>query len=93
MVEDAELEGRIKPGDTLIEPTSGTQAKVLLLYRSQRISLHYNYARENEQGKQIALEALGAEIIRTPSEVGFDDPTSHIGVAEIKWRDRKFSHP
>ena len=32
MVEDAEAEGRIKPGDTLIEPTSGNKDKVLLLH-------------------------------------------------------------
>ena len=34
------------------------------------------------QEKQIALEALGAKIIRTPTNVPFDDPTSHIGVAK-----------
>ena len=32
--------------------------------------------------KQIALEALGAEIVRTPTEAAFDDPESHIGVAK-----------
>ena len=32
--------------------------------------------------KQIALEALGAKIIRTPSEASFDSPESHIGVAK-----------
>ena len=36
------------------------------------------------QEKQIALEALGAEIIRTPSDVPFDDPTSHIESQKIK---------
>jgi cystathionine beta-synthase len=34
------------------------------------------------QEKQISLEALGAEIIRTPTEAAFDDPESHIGVAK-----------
>ena len=32
--------------------------------------------------KQVVLEALGAEIIRTPTEAAWDSPESHIGVAE-----------
>ena len=31
--------------------------------------------------KQVVLEALGAEIIRTPTEAAWDAPESHIGVA------------
>src|SRR5436190_2381719 len=33
------------------------------------------------QEKQVVLEALGAEIIRTPTEAAWDSPESHIGVA------------
>jgi cystathionine beta-synthase len=33
------------------------------------------------QEKQVVLEALGAEIIRTPTEAPWDSPESHIGVA------------
>ncbi len=32
--------------------------------------------------KQVVLEALGAEIIRTPTEAPWDSPESHIGVAK-----------
>lgn len=32
MIEDAEREGRLKPGDTLIEPTSGNTGKILFLF-------------------------------------------------------------
>ena len=32
--------------------------------------------------KEVILKALGAEIIRTPTEAAFDDPKSHIGVAK-----------
>ena len=31
--------------------------------------------------KQVVLEALGAEIIRTPTEAAWDDPDSHISIA------------
>mgnify|MGYP001166269014 FL=1 len=83
MVEDAEAEGRIKPGDTLIEPTSGNTGQGIALASAVKgykciITMPEKMSKE----KQIALEALGAEIIRTPSDVPFDDPTSHIGVAK-----------
>lgn len=82
MVVDAEASGRIKPGDTLIEPTSGNtgvgiaMAGVLRGYRVI-ITLPEKMSRE----KQVILEALGAEIIRTPS-VPSESPESHISVAK-----------
>ena len=93
MVEDAELEGRIKPGDTLIEPTSGNTGQGIALAAAVKgyrciITMPEKMSIE----KQIALEALGAEIIRTPSEVAFDDPTSHIGVAKKLNSELENSH-
>ena len=93
MVEDAELEGRIKPGDTLIEPTSGNTGQGIALAAAVKgyrciITMPEKMSKE----KQIALEALGAEIIRTPSEVAFDDPTSHIGVAKKLNSELENSH-
>jgi len=83
MVEDAEQSGRIKPGDTLIEPTSGNTGQGMALAAAVKgyrciITMPEKMSRE----KQIALEALGAEIVRTPTEAAFDDPESHIGVAK-----------
>ncbi|MBL7961234.1 cystathionine beta-synthase [bacterium] len=82
MVEAAELEGRIKPGDTLIEPTSGNTGIGIALAGAVRgyrviITMPEKMSRE----KQVVLEALGAEIIRTPTEASFDSPESHISVA------------
>jgi len=82
MVEEAQKSGRIKPGDTLIEPTSGNTGIGMALaaavygYR-MIITMPEKMSRE----KQVVLEALGAEIIRTPTEAAFDDPESHISVA------------
>jgi len=82
MLLDAEQQGRIKPGDTLIEPTSGNTGIGLALAAAVRgyrviITLPEKMSRE----KQVVLEALGAEIIRTPTEAAWDAPESHIGVA------------
>ena len=82
MVEDAEKQGRIKPGDTLIEPTSGNTGIGIALAGAVKgyrviITLPEKMSRE----KVVALTALGAEIIRTPTEAAWDAPESHIGVA------------
>ncbi len=83
MVVEAEKAGRIKPGDTLIEPTSGNTGIGMALAAAVKgyrmiITMPEKMSRE----KQVVLEALGAEIVRTPTEAAFDSPESHIGVAK-----------
>ena len=83
MVEEAEQAGRIKPGDTLIEPTSGNTGIGMALAAAVKgyrmiITMPQKMSRE----KQVVLEALGAEIVRTPTEAAWDAPESHIGVAK-----------
>ena len=93
MVEEAERSGRIKPGDTLIEPTSGNTGQGIALAAAVKgykciITMPEKMSRE----KQIALEALGAKIVRTPTEAAFDDPESHIGVAKKLQNEIPDSH-
>ncbi len=83
MLLDAEKSGRIKPGDTLIEPTSGNTGVGIAMagaVRGYRVII--TMPEKMSQEKQVVLEALGAEIIRTPTEAAWDSPESHIGVAK-----------
>ena len=83
MVDQAEKSGRIKPGDTLIEPTSGNTGIGLALTAAVKgYRCIVVMPEKMSMEKQVVLEALGAEIVRTPTEAPWNAPESHIGVAK-----------
>jgi cystathionine beta-synthase/cysteine synthase A len=84
MVEGLEKAGRAQPGvTTLIEPTSGnTGAGLAMTAAVKGYRLIITMPEKMSQEKQVVMEALGAEIIRTPTEAAHDDPESLLGVAK-----------
>jgi cysteine synthase A len=83
MVQNAERSGRIKPGDTLIEPTSGnTGIGIALAGAVMGYNIVITMPNKMSHEKQDVLERLGATIYRTPTEAAWNDPESHISLAK-----------
>lgn len=83
MIELAEKEGRIKPGDTLIEATSGNAGIGFALAGAVKgYHIIITMPEKMSHEKQVTLEALGAKIYRTPTAAKWDDPDSHISLAK-----------
>jgi cystathionine beta-synthase len=93
MVEDAEKSGRISKGDTLIEPTSGnTGIGIALACAIKEYKCIITLPEKMSKEKVDVLKALGAEIVRTPTEAAFDAPESHISVARRLVEEIPSSH-
>jgi len=79
MVEEAEKEGRIKPGDVLIEPTSGNTGIGLCLTAALKGYKMIICLPKKMSGEKVnTMKVLGAEILRTPTEAAWDAKDSHI---------------
>ena len=93
MIENAEKSGRIKPGDTLIEPTSGNTGIGLALAAAVKgYRMIIVMPEKMSMEKEVTLRALGAEIIRTPSEAGHDDPEGLFEVSKQLKEETPNSH-
>jgi cystathionine beta-synthase len=93
MIKHAELEGLIKPGDTLIEPTSGnTGIGIALAGAVLGYKVIITMPEKMSQEKQSVLERLGATIYRTPTEAASDSPESHISLAKRLQKQIPNSH-
>ncbi len=83
MVEVAEQEGKIKPGGTIIEGTSGNTGMGLALAACIK-GYKCIFTTTDKQSKEKAdiLKALGAEVIVCPTNVEPEDPRSYYSVSK-----------
>ncbi len=82
MIEDAEKEGKIKPGGTIIEGTSGNTGMGLALAAVVKgYRLICTTTDKQSKEKVDVLRAMGAEVIICPTNVAADDPRSYYSVA------------
>ncbi len=83
MVEDAEKAGKIKPGGTFIECTSGnTGMGIALAAAVKGYKCIFTTSDKQSKEKMDMLRAVGAEVIVCPTNVEPNDPRSYYSVAE-----------
>lgn len=83
MIDAAEEAGALKPGGTIIEPTSGNTGVGLAMIGATRgYRVICTVPDKVSKEKQDLLKAYGVEVIVTPTELGPESPDSYYGVAE-----------
>ena len=83
MIEEAEKQGLLKPGGTIIEATAGnTGAGLALVAASKGYRCIFVLPDKMSEDKVNLLKAYGAEIVITPTSVAPDSPESYNGVAD-----------
>ena len=88
MIDRAEREGRLRPGGTIVEGTSGNTGMGLALLAAVRgYKVVFTMTDKQSKEKVDLLKALGAEVIVGPTAVPPDDPRSYHSVAQKLARD------
>ena len=83
MIDDAEADGRLKPGGTIIEGTSGNTGMGLALVALLRgYKLICVLSDKQSKEKMDILRAVGAEVHVCPTNVAPDDPRSYYSVSK-----------
>ena len=83
MIDEAERQGLLKPGGTIIEGTSGNTGMGLALVAAVRgYKMVFTITDKQSKEKVDLLKALGAEVIVCPTAVEPDDPRSYYSVAK-----------
>lgn len=82
MIDDAERKGLLKPGGTIVEPTSGNTGMGLALAAAVRgYKSIFTMPDKMSEEKRRLLRALGGRVVITPTNVPPDSPESYTNVA------------
>jgi cystathionine beta-synthase len=83
MIETAEADGRLRPGGTIVEPTSGNTGVGLAIAAALRgYRCIFVMPDKMSQEKISMLRAYGAEVVITPTAVEPDSPESYYSVSD-----------
>jgi len=83
MIEEAEQRGALRPGGTIVEPTSGNTGVGLAIAAALKgYHLVCTMPDKQSQEKRDILRAYGAEVVICPTAVAPEDPSSYYKVAE-----------
>jgi cystathionine beta-synthase len=101
MIEDAEKDGRLQPGGTIIEGTSGNTGMGLAIAAIIKgYKCIFTTTDKQSIEKVNALKAFGAEVIVCPTDVDPEDPRSYYSVSSrlIKevpnsWKPNQYDNP
>ncbi|MGK2882106.1 MAG: cystathionine beta-synthase [Mycobacterium sp.] len=101
MIDAAEESGELKPGGTIVEPTSGNTGVGLALVAQQRgYRCVFVCPDKVSEDKRNVLRAYGAEVVVSPTAVPPDHPDSYysvsnrlVGEIEGAWKPDQYSNP
>ncbi len=88
MIDAAEREGKLVPGGTIVEPTSGNTGAGLAIVAAQRGYRCIFVMADKQSAEKVALlRAYGAEVIVCPTAVAPEDPRSYYSTADRLTRE------
>jgi cystathionine beta-synthase len=101
MVEAAEESGELRPGGTIVEPTSGnTGVGLALVAQAKGYSCVFVCPDKVSEDKRNVLKAYGAQVVVCPTAVEPDDPTSYYSVSDRlareidgAWKPNQYANP
>jgi cystathionine beta-synthase len=101
MIDAAEASGELKPGGTIVDPTSGnTGVGLALVAQNRGYRCVFVCPDKVSEDKQNVLRAYGAEVVVCPTAVPPDHPDSYYSVSdrlveeiEGAWKPDQYSNP
>jgi cystathionine beta-synthase len=101
MIEAAEASGELKPGGTIVEPTSGNTGVGLAMVAQQKgYKCVFVCPDKVSEDKRNVLKAYGAEVVVCPTAVAPEHPDSYYNVSdrlvreiEGAWKPDQYSNP